>query len=351
MELNRRDLILKYIVDSFIKTAQPIGSHTLIEQYDLPYSSATIRNEMQQLENDGFLEKTHTSSGRIPSAKGYRYYVENLRNKNVDESIKFQLQTILQEKNKSIEDIIKESCEILSHMTNLASVVLGPGSDNEHLVSLQIIPLSNNSATAVFVTDQGYVENKTFVIPGTISMSDLEQCVKLLNDRLKGTAVSNLIEKMDSIKPLLSDYVKEHDLIYQAIAKAFIKFASDRISLYGQNGLIDQPEFAQDADKLKKMLEFLNNPKSIREIEAEEKSGNVDVKIGNLSKDLDDVSMIRTKLNIPGTEGGTIAVIGPNRMDYEKVMNAMEYVAEQLEKYFRDNEGGEDDVEGRKEKN
>ncbi|MCF0116900.1 MAG: heat-inducible transcription repressor HrcA, partial [Bacilli bacterium] len=174
MDLSRRDLILKYIVDSFIKTAQPIGSQTLIEQYDLPYSSATIRNEMQMLENDGFLEKTHTSSGRIPSSKGYRYYVENLRNKDLDENIKFQLQTILQEKNKSIEDIIKESCEILSHMTNLASVVLGPASDNEHLVSLQIIPLTNSSATAVFVTDKGYVENKTFVIPPTISMDDLE---------------------------------------------------------------------------------------------------------------------------------------------------------------------------------
>ena len=137
MEMNRRDRVLKLIVEYFIKNAQPVGSKTLIEEFGLDYSSSTIRNEMNSLENDGFLEKTHTSSGRVPSSKGYRYYIQHLRDRNIDEEFKYQMQSILDAKVKSIQDVIKQSCEILSQMTSLASIVLGPGAQNEHLISVQ----------------------------------------------------------------------------------------------------------------------------------------------------------------------------------------------------------------------
>ena len=168
MELSRRDLILKHIVEHFIKTALPVGSQTLIQNYELNFSSATIRNEMLALENAGLLEKTHTSSGRIPSSKGYQYYVDHLRNKSVDERIKQQLQVILSQKAQSVTEIIQKSSEILSNMTKLASVVLGPNAQQEKLMSIQVTPLENNSATVVFITDSGYVENKTFVLPKNI---------------------------------------------------------------------------------------------------------------------------------------------------------------------------------------
>ena len=190
--LSRSDLILKYIVEYFVKTATPVGSNTLLENYDLPYSSATIRNEMAHLESLGYLEKTHTSSGRVPSSEGYRYYVKYLRDNNyhdVDEQIKNQLALILDKRSKSIEDVLKESCEILSHMTNLASVVLGPNADEEHLASIQVVPLSKNSATCLFVTDRGYVENKTFVVDQNVSLNDLKQCIDRINERIKGTAI------------------------------------------------------------------------------------------------------------------------------------------------------------------
>ena len=122
MSLTRSDTILKLIVEYFIKHAQPVGSQTLIEEYNLPYSSATIRNEMYALEKMGLIEKPHTSAGRVPSSKGYKYYCEHLRDKTVDESLKYSLQTILNQKMQSIEEIIKQSCEIISHMTNLVSV-------------------------------------------------------------------------------------------------------------------------------------------------------------------------------------------------------------------------------------
>ena len=348
MELSRRDTILKLIVEYYINNAQPVGSQTLIQEYGLEYSSATIRNEMQSLEELGYLEKTHTSSGRVPSSEGYKYYIEHLRHKDLDEEIKYSLQTILQEKNKSIEDVLKESCEILAHMTQLASVVLGPESDSESLVSIQIIPLSENSATAVFVTDKGYVENRTFVLGDSVNMQDVQKCIELLNNRLKGTAISKLPEKMESIKPLLSDYVKQHDIIYQAILQTFLKLASDRINTYGRSSLFEQPEYSKDADKLKKMMALLDNPECLRSIIADGSAGDVEIKIGNVTDELTDASVIRAKLSVPGHDLGTIALVGPKRMDYDKVVSALEYIAEQLDKYFKE-EKGDDSEDVRKE--
>ena len=217
MSLTRSETILKMIVEYFIKTAEPVGSQTLIDEYDLPYSSATIRNEMSALEKMGYLEKPHTSAGRVPSSKGYEYYCEHLRDKSVNDDLKYSLQNVLSSKIQSIEEVIKQSCEIISHMTNLVSVVSGPDEKQERLASIQLIPISDNTITAVFVTDKGYVENKTFILEENIKSDDLVKCVEILNSRLKGTPVPNLIEKMESLKPVLSDYIVSHDAVYQAL--------------------------------------------------------------------------------------------------------------------------------------
>lgn len=164
MALSRTDTILKYIVEYFIKHAEPVGSQTLIDEYHLPYSSATIRNEMVALEKMDLIEKVHTSSGRAPSSQGYRYYCEHLRDKSVDEELKYSLQNILTAKIQSIEEVIKSSCEILSQMTSLVSVVMGPDENEERLANISLVPIGPNTITAVFVTDKGYVENKTFLL-------------------------------------------------------------------------------------------------------------------------------------------------------------------------------------------
>ena len=331
--MNRRDKVLKLIVEHFIKNAQPVGSKTLIEEYGLEYSSATIRSEMNALEQAGYLEKTHTSSGRVPSSKGYRYYIEHLRDRSIDEEFKYQMQSVLDQKVKSIQDVITQSCEILSQMTNLASIVLGPGASNERLVSVQLVPLSNTSATCVFVTDQGYVENKTFRIDENTKLSDVESCVKLLNDRLKGTPISELVPKMEAIRPLIDDYVINHDVIYQAMLEAFVGFAKDRLSAFGQEELFDQPEFANDAFKMKKLFELLNTPEIFREVE-EEEDGDISVHIGGESSDDEDVSIVQARIKMPGKQERSIAVVGPKRMDYDKVVSSLEYLIQELEEYY-----------------
>ncbi len=331
--LSRRDQILKYIVEYFIKNAEPVGSKTLIEVYNLPFSSATIRNEMMALEKDGFIEKTHQSSGRVPSSKGYRYYCDHLRDDQVDNQLKDALQVILSNKRKSIEETLEKSCEILSHMTSLVSVVLGPENGEEKLASIQLIPINDNTVTSVFVTDRGYVENKTFIVQEGIKADDLVSCVKIINDRLVGTPVDELVEKMESIKPLISEYIVNHDMIYQALLETFVQFASDRMSLYGREELFNNPEFKEDADKLTRMLKLLDDGAAIKKADDENQ---INVHIGDIEGN-PDVSMVSAKVKI-GEGENTIALIGPTRMDYDKALSALEYIAEQLNKYFE--EGG-----------
>lgn len=342
MTLNRRDQILKYIVEHFVKTAQPVGSKTLIEEYHLKYSSATIRNEMYALEQLGFLEKTHSSSGRIPSAEGYRFYCEYLRDRNVDDEFKIMVEDIFKEKSKSIDEIIRSSCQILSHMTNLASVVLGPDVNQEKLASIQLIPLSETSASAVFVTNQGFVQNRTFVIDSNISMDDLKSCLNLLNERLKGTPICNLLDKMEALKPILSDYIVNHDVLYKALMEAFIRFANDRLTLYGQNELFNQPEFASNADSMKKLIRLLDSPKDLKNradnSQSDYKEGNIVIHIGTNVEDSPDVSIISTKFKISDIPEGTIALVGPKRMDYDKALSALEFLVKQLQEHYKKEE-------------
>ena len=341
MSLNRSDRILKYIVEYFIKHAEPVGSKTLIEEYNLPYSSATVRNEMFALEKMGYIEKPHSSAGRVPSSKGYKYYCDILRDKGVSEEIKNSIQQILSGKTQSIEETIKASCEILSHMTSLVSVFLGPDGKEERLANVQLIQVSDKTLTAIFVTDSGYVENKTFIVSETLNSKDLVDCVKLLNDRLVDTPVSELVEKMEAIKPILNDYIVNNDALYQALLQTFLRFASDRLSLYGRDELFNQPEFKNDVEKLEKVMKLLGNADAIKE-ETDEDDDEVHIKIGEI-EDNPDVSVVTAKVKIGDNDGSTIALIGPRRMDYERAMSALEYLVKMLEQYFQGEEEGDNE--------
>lgn len=340
--MTRRDTILKLIVEHFIKTAQPVGSQTLLDEYGLQCSSATVRNEMNALEKEGYLEKTHTSSGRVPSSEGYRYYVDHLRDERVDSRVKFALASVLEQRVQSVEEIIGQACQILSSMTNLASVVLGPKVSEEKLVSLQVIPLSATTATAVFVTDQGYVENKTFVLEQGNSVEDVQKAVALLNDRLKGTPIVELVPKMEAMRPAVTDYVVGQDVMYQALIQAFVRLAEARLNLYGKEKLFDQPEFADDAKKLRQVLSLLDDPKALSEAireTGEESAHDVEMKIAG---DSDDLAIVSAKVNVPGGQSTSIALVGPTRMDYDTVVGVLRYVAETLEEHFKKLEGGSD---------
>lgn len=335
--MTRTEQILKLTVEHFVRTAEPVGSQTLLDTYHLQCSSATIRAEMNALEKEGYLEKPHTSAGRVPSAKGYRYYAEHLRDERLDTSVKYAIQSILEKKAQSVEEVIKQSCEILSSMTNLASVVLGTKVEEEKLVSVQLIPLSESTVTAVFVTDKGYVENKTFVLEESINVGEVQKTVNLLNDRLKGTPISMIVPKMEAMRPAVADYIVGQDVIYQALLEAFLKFAGERVKLYGKDNLLDHPEFAEDAKKLRKVMSLLDHPEQLRQAmeelsPSEEKP--VRLQIGAPEEGLDDVAILSADISIPGGRNASISLLGPSRMDYDKVMSMLETVSQTLDEYF-----------------
>ena len=193
MLTNRQSLILQLTVNDFIESAQPVGSRQLSEKKEAPFSSATIRNELAELEEMGYLEKTHTSSGRVPSEKGYRFYVDHLL---TPEKLKmedsFQMRSLFQEKIVETEELIRKSATILSDLTNYTSVLLGPDTSLHAVKRFSIVPLDETTAVAIIVTDNGRVENRLFTVPEGFNASDIEKMVNILNDRLVGTPLVQL---------------------------------------------------------------------------------------------------------------------------------------------------------------
>ena len=240
----RRVEIFKAIVDEFIKTAEPVGSKTLQKKYHLPYSSATIRNDMQVLEEMGYLEKTHTSSGRIPSTLGYKFYCENmLADSNVDEKMEVAIRHAFEAQNMNMEEAVQASCRILSEMTNMTTGAIGPDSSRQRLEHIKLFPIDERNAVCVFITNTGHTETKTFHFDADVPFTDIETCTDILNSRLKGTPITELADRMRDLKPDLTAVVKQHELLFTAFVKAFVRFASENVYFSGKDKMLYQPEF------------------------------------------------------------------------------------------------------------
>lgn len=337
MSLTRKDTILKYIVEQFVKTAQPVGSNTLLEIYNLPYSSATIRNDMLELENMGMLEKTHTSSGRVPSAKGYRYYIDHLREEFSDEENYGKLRRLVNDSTSHVSDVLRHSCAILSEMTSLTTIMLGPDELGELLSQIQLIPINTNSAVCIFITSNGHVEHKTFNVPNGIDAKDLEKCVQILNDRLVGTPLYALVEKMVTLKPVLSLQIEKYELLIAAFKDLFKDMSSEKASAWGTTHLFNQPEYSTDIEKLKNAVKLIES-NSVWKFIGNQNNGKINVQIG-VDEEFNDMSVVSVGVNVRGKEEAKIALVGPKRMDYSKVIGIMEYLLSQLdEAYGEENE-------------
>lgn len=183
MLTERQLLILKAIVDDYVTNAEPVGSRSVSKRKDMSFSPATIRNEMSDLEELGFLEKPHSSAGRIPSQKGYRYYVDHLLSPSkLSKDDVFNIQSKLTNRYNEIEQVIQESAKVLSNLTSYTSIVIGPELFESTLRQVQLIPISNNQAVVIIVTDTGHVENQTVHFPGKLDGAELEKVVNILNE-------------------------------------------------------------------------------------------------------------------------------------------------------------------------
>lgn len=325
----RRKELLRLIVEEYIKTANPVGSSLLCDK--LNCSSATIRNEMASLEDMGYLEKTHTSSGRVPSEMGYRYYVDNLMEpkKMTDEEV-VKLQTIFDNKGLVLSDVITRSMEIISEITNCTSLVLGASSAENKLKEVEAIPFSDSKVIAIVITDKGHVEHKELNVDGNVSPKEVKKVVELINKLLVGTPLDEVSAKLEfEIKPIIGNYVKSHEALYQAFYNAFNEFSyKSHMHMAGRTKLLDYREFDSVA-KVKEILNKFDDENMVKKIEAD--CNDINVYIGHENNFDDDVSVIKTKYDINGDEG-TIAIVGPKRMDYEKVVSLLNYIKQNIER-------------------
>ena len=331
----RRKAILKVIVDEFTITAEPVGSRRVMDLLDFSCSSATIRNDMAALEELGLLEKTHTSSGRIPSAKGYRFYVEHLMERQLEDEVKHSLQQVFTNRRYSMDEIVKKSCDILSQMTSLTSIVLGPESRYQTLQHIQLFPLTRKSAVAVFITDHGHTENKTFHFDTDISVEDIKTCCNVLNEQLAGTAICDIVEKMHYIQPLLASKVARHEILFEAFVTAFMKFANENVYCSGKNNMLYQPEFS-DINQLRELMRMLEDSSLFRQISTHE--GNMRIEIGGENQliQMNNVAVVSSRFKLGNNEEGELMVVGPSRMQYNRVVALMEYMSEVLEEMYKE---------------
>ena len=331
--------ILKAIVDEFVSTAEPVGSKTLVDKYGLPYSSATIRNDMAQLELLGFLEKPHTSAGRIPSNKGYQFYCEHLLEKNVDEEVKYAISNIFSNNSMNVEDALKEACTMISDMTNLTSGILGQDAKEQTLEHIDVFPINDNSAVCIFITNTGHTENKMFNFKDAVSADDIKKCADILNDRLKGTPIQELKDKLTSLKPILVQSVIRHEMLFNAFLGAFTKFATEKLYFNGASNLMYQPEFS-DIERLKELIKIFDNPKMVKELSSHSNDGSDVLALTPAGTELmwkDDMAIITSQVRLgrDPDDKARIMVVGPRRMEYNRVVSLMDFISNQIEELFK----------------
>ena len=323
----RQNEILKLIVKEYIKLAHPVSSNLICDT--LKCSSATVRNEMMALEELGLLEKTHTSSGRVPSEKGYRYYVDNLMELNeLDTSDTYKLQTIFNNQQLAISDVVKQSLQIVSEMTNYTSIVLDEKSHENRLKEINVVPINENQIVVVVITDKGYVNNKTITLEN-VSLEEIKKTVKLINDLIVGTPIDEINSKLEfEIKPIIGKYVEQHEVLYNAFYDVFSDITSKSVNVVGKNNILKHKEF-NDLDKVRNIFDKLDNEEKLLDIE--ENNNDINIYIGHENDLDDDVTVIKTNYQTD-KDNGTIAIIGPKRMEYDRVMALLEYLKENIER-------------------
>jgi len=325
----RKEQLLKIIIEDYIKTARPVSSKSLTEI--LNCSSATIRNEMAELEEEGLLEKTHISSGRVPSERGYRYYVDNImKPKEITGDDMLKLQTVFHNKSLILDDAIVRSMEIISELTSYTTIVLGKTS-NENLVNkVEVVPMSDNKLIALLITNKGHVEHRNVIIDGHVSSNEIKKTVEIINKLIVGTPINEVSKILEfEIKPVIGKYVEQHEALYNAFYNAFSDFKDNTdVRMSGTSNILKQPEF-DNVDKVRDIISKFEDKTIVNEIKEEDNG--INIYIGSENTFDDDVTVIKTKYSCNGEEG-TIALIGPKRMEYDRVIALIDFIKQNIEK-------------------
>lgn len=326
---DRQKNLLKEIVECYINTVKPVGSQALCKKFKL--SSATIRNEMAALEKLGYLEKNHVSSGRIPSELGYKYYVDNLmKPKELTGEEMLKLQTIFQNQQLQVSDTIAKCMEIIADITNYTSVVLGKNSSDNTLQQVSIVPLPDSQVIALVCTNKGVVENKKFKISSEIFPDELVKTCEIINKMLVGTPISEVSQRLEfEVKPIIAKTIHQYEAVYEIFYDAFSDFTKNSSNVFfsGKTNILKQPEY-DNVDEIKKIVSKFEDESLVRKIESKDEG--INVYIGEENEFDPNVTIIKSNYKLNGEEG-TIAIVGPKRMEYDKVIGLLEYINKEIE--------------------
>ncbi|WP_139283541.1 heat-inducible transcriptional repressor HrcA [Selenomonas sp. KH1T6] len=338
MELDaRKQKVLKAIIDDYIESAEPVGSRTLARKHDLGVSPATIRNEMADLEMLGYLEHLHTSSGRVPSSKGYRFYVNGLiPPKPVSDEEKKLINDWYQARVRRIDEVFQETARIISKVTKNVSLVLAPQLTQARFRVLQFLPLDDRRVITVLMTDAGFVENKIVDMPDGATFEDFQRMAAVINKNLAGKSLSAI--SPDRLLPIRDEIGDEglYESALEVVNRALDSGKQERLYLGGTTQMLTQPEF-HDVEKVKHTLMMLEEEELIKDILHAHMGDGLEVTIGQENEDshMKDSSIITATYHLNGELLGTIAVLGPTRMEYAKAMSLLEYMNDNLTEVIR----------------
>ena len=328
---DRKKKVLQAIVEEYINTAEPVSSNALISKYGLECSSATIRNEMADLEKKGLLDKMHTSSGRIPSAKGYRYYVDELlKDDNISlEEVKY-ISDKLETKVNEIEDLTKITANTISEITHYTTVTIGPKNDEQVIREIKFVLLGSRMILAVIMTDSGMVKETIIKFDEDITEKQVETINYMFNNKLRGKPI-------ETINQPLEDYLYNEMKGMVGVIKPIITqikkvlFEENEIHLQGARKELDLPEF-NSLQVAKNFMNILDEKELIADMLNSGFAEDINVYIGgeDEKEQLKDFSVVTFKHKIGNKDMGTIGIIGPKRMDYSKVISVMKYISKKL---------------------
>ena len=328
---DRKKKVLQAIVEEYVNTAEPVSSSSLTNNYDLNYSSATIRNEMADLEKAGYLEKTHTSSGRIPSEKGYRYYVDELlKDDNISlEEIKY-ISDKLETKVNEIEELTKITTTTISEITHYTTVAIGPEADTQLIEEIKFVLLGPRMLMAIILTNTGMVKETIIKFDEDITEKQVETIGYMFNKKLKGQPLAIIDLPLEEY--LISE-MKYSVKVIKPIIEQIKKAIQEERQVYfeGANKSFELPEF-NSLEVVKNFVNIIDEKEVVKDMLDNGFADDINVYIGdeNSQEELKDFSIVTFKHKVGNKDMGTIGIIGPKRMNYSKVISVMKYINKKL---------------------
>lgn len=330
----RKKRILQAIIEEYINTAEPVSSGNLVKMLDC--SSATIRNDMAELEKIGYIEKPHTSAGRVPSQKGYRYYVDELIHE--DKLTKKEIELIrdrLETKVNSLEELTKIATTTLSEITHYTTIAVSPDVQTHEIIDIKFILLGTRVLMAVIMTDSGIIRESIIKFDEDIDQSQVEDLTYIFRHKLVGKPLSTLDE---SIEDYIMTEMKTGINIIKKVIEEINKLIqeSQRVFLEGENSMVDMPEFKK-TDVAKDFLNVLDAKDLVADVLNTGVADNINIYIGDETEkeELKNFSIVTFNHLLEGKDIGTIGIIGPTRMDYSKVISVMKYISKKLNEDFK----------------